>query len=300
MSQHFKTGRKFLAAAIAAFAAATIAAPANAASDSFITEGIKSADGAWPWQVRLFDGPQDPMGFCGGSLIDERWVLTAAHCVEGGYIPMVGYGANNLANLSRVGVEAVFIHPDYSLEAEEYGDVALLKLAEPVPSELLVELADDGTDASLDEYALTVSGWGATFDENLDPTILDLFNLAVRNNPGAVMRKAVKSGDMRVPEDLREATIDHIDHEFCKQRYESLGAGFKVSNTEICAGSPGTGKDSCYGDSGGPLVAKLPDGSFRQVGIVSWGYECGHPVFPGIYARVSSFVPWIDSVMKDN
>ncbi|MCB2076871.1 MAG: serine protease [Novosphingobium sp.] len=300
MSQHSFNGRNFIAAAILACTAAVASVPANAASDSFITQGIKSADGAWPWQVRLFDGDQDTMGFCGGSLINERWVLTAAHCVEGGYIPVVGYGANNLNKLQRVGVETVVIHPDYSLQAEEYGDVALLKLAEPVPANLLIQLADQDVDASLAEYPLTVSGWGATFDENLDPTILDLFNIAYSKNPGETMRKAVKSGDMSVPEDLREASIEYIDRNFCKERYSSLGAGFKVSNTEICAGAPGTGKDSCYGDSGGPLVAKLPDGSFRLAGVVSWGYECGHPVFPGIYARVSSFVPWIKSVMESN
>lgn len=297
MSHFLSRSRTLLAAALTACAVAT---SAQAASDSFITQGIESKDGAWPWQVRLFDGPQDPAGFCGGSLIDERWVLTAAHCVEGGYIPMVGYGANTLNELTRVAVEAVFIHPNYSPEAEEYGDVALLKLAEAVPAQYLVQLADDSVNASVAQYPLTVSGWGATFDENLDPTILQLFNLAVRNNPGATMRKAVKNGDMRVPEKLREASIEHIDDEFCKQRYASLGAGWKVSSTEICAGAPGTGKDSCYGDSGGPLVAQLPDGSFRQVGVVSWGYECGHPVFPGIYARVSSFRPWIASIQQAN
>ena len=163
MSQYSTLGRKFFAAAIAACAAAVFTVPANAASDSFITQGIKAADGAWPWQVRLFDGKDDPMGFCGGSVINERWVLTAAHCVEGGYIPVVGYGANNLANLKRVGVEKVIIHPDYTVEAEEYGDVALLKLAEPIPSELIVKLADDDVNASVADYPLTVSGWGATF-----------------------------------------------------------------------------------------------------------------------------------------
>ncbi|MFN0264831.1 serine protease [Tepidamorphus sp. 3E244] len=300
MSQYFSTGRKFAAAAIAALSLGAFAGTANAASDSFITQGVKAADDAWPWQVRLFDGEQDPSGFCGGSLIDERWVLTAAHCVEGGYVPVVGYGANTLKELSRVGVEQVFVHPDYSFEAEEYGDVALLKLSEPVPTDLLVEMADGDVDAKLAEYPLTVSGWGATFDDKLDPTILDLFNLANRENPGAVMRKAVKSGDMSIPEELREASIEYIDHEFCKQRYGSLGSNWKVSNTELCAGAPGTGKDSCYGDSGGPLVAKLPDGSYRQVGVVSWGYECGHPVFPGIYARVSKFVPWINETMSKN
>ncbi|MCB1473340.1 MAG: serine protease [Rhodobiaceae bacterium] len=300
MSQHSTVGRKIIAAAFAACTLVALSAPAGAKSDGFITQGIKSVDGAWPWQVRLFDGPDDPAGFCGGSLIDERWVLTAAHCVEGGYIPMVGYGGNTLAGLKRVAVDSVTVHPDYSPEAAEYGDVALLKLAEPVPAKLLVKLSDPSVDAALANYPMTVTGWGATFDENLDPTINALFNLAVRNNPGLALRSAVKDGNMQVPENLREASIDLIDHEFCKKRYGSLGEGWKISNTEICAGAPGTGKDSCYGDSGGPLVAQLPDGSFRQVGVVSWGYECGHPVFPGVYARVSSFVPWIKSVMQGN
>lgn len=137
MSQLSHCGRTFAAAAIIACAAATVSAPALAKSDGFITQGVESRDGAWPWQVRLFDGADDPSGFCGGSIIDERWVLTAAHCVEGGFKPVVGYGANTLGELRRVEVEATFVHPDYTPEAEEYADMALLKLASPVPADLL-------------------------------------------------------------------------------------------------------------------------------------------------------------------
>ncbi|MGE3306627.1 MAG: trypsin-like serine protease, partial [Rhizobiaceae bacterium] len=83
-------------------------------------------------------------------------------------------------------------------------------------------------------------------------------------------------------------------------QYTALGSPYlAVAPIEICAGTPGTGRDSCNGDSGGPLVAER-DGGWVQLGVVSWGYKCGHPVFPGVYARVASFRPWIDQTMASN
>ncbi len=78
--------------------------------------------------------------------------------------------------------------------------------------------------------------------------------------------------------------------------------GFSIGDTEICATGPPGGKDSCFGDSGGPLVVAA-DGTPRgyvQVGVVSWGPQCGNPLYPGVYTRVSSFADWINKTQAAN
>ncbi|MCP4306828.1 MAG: trypsin-like serine protease, partial [bacterium] len=73
------------------------------------------------------------------------------------------------------------------------------------------------------------------------------------------------------------------------------------AQTEICAGSPAGAKDSCYGDSGGPLVAKVDNSrGYIQVGVVSWGAQCGNPVLPGVYNRLSRFNDWVRDQMTVN
>ena len=67
-----------------------------------------------------------------------------------------------------------------------------------------------------------------------------------------------------------------------------------------CAGSPAGAKDSCYGDSGGPLVVADENGKYVQVGVVSWGSQCGNPVLPGVYNKLSRFAPWVQDQMAAN
>lgn len=68
----------------------------------------------------------------------------------------------------------------------------------------------------------------------------------------------------------------------------------------LCAGNIQEQKrvDSCQGDSGGPLMCERPGESWVVYGVTSWGYGCGVKDSPGVYTKVSSFVPWIKSVTK--
>ncbi len=76
---------------------------------------------------------------------------------------------------------------------------------------------------------------------------------------------------------------------------------FAIGDTEICATGLAGGKDSCFGDSGGPLVVTADnERGYAQVGIVSWGPQCGNPLYPGVYTRVSSFSKWIKDNMSAN
>jgi secreted trypsin-like serine protease len=108
--------------------------------------------------------------------------------------------------------------------------------------------------------------------------------------------------ELQAPRKLHEVDIQVIEPTECKSVYQSLNVpAFSIGDTEICATGLSGGKDSCFGDSGGPLVAAADnERGYAQVGIVSWGPQCGNPLYPGVYTRVSSFSKWIKDNMSAN
>ena len=86
-----------------------------------------------------------------------------------------------------------------------------------------------------------------------------------------------------------------MSKETCEGSYRN-----ELHESMLCAGLPGGGKDSCKGDSGGPMVCKGPDGRYIVHGVTSWGYGCARPGRPGVYARVSFLIKWIEDKMKNN
>lgn len=289
--------------------AASFAVPAYAEiTGEFITSGKTAADGAWPWQVRLMGDFDNQTGFCGGSFITEQWILTAAHCLvndEGNAETsvVVGYGSNYQSQLKLIGSAAVFVHPAY---LEGYvADVALVKLSEPVSGAKWIEIATPAREEQLTKpgSTLTVTGWGSLWDfAGFEESIW------LRDGRAIVGPKALlASGELLSPDQLREVDIQLISFDECNASYEAFGeltgqSGYKLAPSEICAGAPEGAKDSCYGDSGGPLVAAAPDNQqgYLQVGVVSWGIQCGNPALPGVYTRVSTFYDWIKDTVLSN
>jgi prostatin (serine protease 8) len=274
-------------------------------TEEFIVGGSPAADGAWPWQVRLLDSMDPQSGFCGGSLISNQWVLTAAHCVvmDGKTIDsvVVGYGSTMQSKLKLVPSAKIIVHPDYM--KENHADLALVKLADPLPDAQWVSIADAATEQKLvtPGATLVVTGWGALWD------FAGFEEALYSRNKGfseVDTHKLLTANALVSPEQLHQVEIEMISNDECAAAYkaysEAIQDNLVISQTELCAGSPAGAKDSCYGDSGGPLVVADDAGKYYQVGVVSWGSQCGNPVLPGVYNKLSRFQPWVQDQMSAN
>lgn len=225
----------------------------------------------FPWQVSLRSlGAVGATHFCGGSIIDANWVVTAAHCCSGQssltmHVVAGGIELNTNEGVEqRADVDEIIMHPDYS-SSRLTNDICLLKLSQSLewtdavkPTTLPEqnEETDEGTD-------VIVTGWGT-----------------------------LSSGAISLPNKLHKVTVPVISDENCGQDYAE--SGYDIADSMICAGLPQGGKDSCQGDSGGPFIHAETK---TLLGIVSWGIGCAEPGYPGVYTQVSYYVDWISQSM---
>lgn len=246
-------------------------AHAGAATSPRIIGGVAVPQGTYPWATALLTANQsDPFQaqFCGGSLIESRWVLTAAHCVNqlsSANQIQVAVGIENLNQVTtsdRAAVAAIYVHPNYD-DLTNDNDIALLELTSPV-SNTTVPLADTTLMQSIvTGDPLTIIGWG---------------NMSATGN--------------NYPNLLQEAEVFLFDFATCNTAYTG-----DLTNNMICAGIPDTGgKDTCQGDSGGPMVYDDGTGTWHQMGITSFGEDCATPDFPGVYTRVANYIDWINEI----
>ncbi|XP_067125527.1 clotting factor B-like [Centruroides vittatus] len=243
--------------------------PANAPS----VVGGETADlFSWPWMASLHKGGSRSFNYqCGASIIKDRYILTAAHCFDSGskkhsdYIVKVGGRKRNEGRNYRI--SRISIHPRYR-SGQYYNDIAILKLNSSIPNVTPVLMPSRKN--RYNGKTATVIGWGDT------------------------------SYGGRPAESLQQAVIRVIPNNQCNTSYSrlkisSLPKG--ITSGFVCAGMSSGGKDACQGDSGGPLVTSSSSG-WKIIGIVSFGYQCAKPGFPGVYTRVSNYLKWISQNTK--
>lgn len=254
--------RRMLITTLVLLLAAVFAPAAHADQTSrgqpFIVGGEDVSIGDHPYTVYLVDGRG--IQFCGGTLVDDDTVLTAAHCAAAVRPYDLGVVAGRqdtrMPDGIETGVRSVWLAPGYQ-DPTAGNDIAVLKLDRVVPyrparlpSTRDADLYQPGTRAM-------VLGWGRLWE----------------------------GGDKST--ELQGATLPVMSDSRCARVYGSYDPA-----TMMCAGYPQGGVDACHGDSGGPLVV-----GDVLIGIVSWGDGCARPGKPGVYTRVSAYSEHVESLL---
>ncbi|XP_017881922.1 uncharacterized protein LOC108626033 isoform X2 [Ceratina calcarata] len=244
----------------------------QAPSQARIVGGGSSSAGSWPWQVALYkEGDYQ----CGGALINDRWILSAAHCF---------YHAQDEYWVARIGatrrgsfpspyeqvlrLDHISLHPDY-IDNGFINDIAMLRLEAQVTFSDYVRPVCLPQSEPRSGTMCTVTGWGQLFE------IGRIF-----------------------PDTLQEVQLPVISTEECRRKTLFLPL-YRITSGMLCAGLKDGGRDACLGDSGGPLVCSGSDNKYTLHGITSNGYGCARPGRPGVYTKVHHYLPWIEYTISN-
>jgi len=258
-----------------------------------IVNGAPARLNAWPWIAALgYDDPNrgNLSYLCGSTLITDKHVLTAAHCVVGGHTPVavrlgehVLYDDNDGASPEEYKVVKITPHERYSPRSFA-NDIAIVEFEKAVtykngiqpaclPSLSPKSFEPPSSKEKLVSEGVLIAGWGAT--------------------------------GFRQPtsDKLLQGTISVVSEESCKEKFSAF-KNVNIGPKQICALDPNNKIDACQGDSGGPLVVLKRDTNEERryryflVGVVSYGYKCAEPGFPGVYTRVNEYDDWIRNVLN--
>ncbi|XP_078318807.1 neurotrypsin-like isoform X2 [Crassostrea virginica] len=237
-----------------------------------IVGGHTSSPGKWPWLASIFlhIPPMSQEQFCAGSLVNDEWILTAAHCFDRTTDKRdirIRLGEFNLRHHDpseqTFNATELFIHPLYTSSSHDF-DIALIRLNRPADTSsdyvnnICLPVASENP--FQDDYCY-VAGWGNT-------------------GSTASSRTAV----------LQEAKMPLIDNAVCKGIYSQL------TSNMMCGGYIFGGIDTCQGDSGGPLSCRRSN-QWEVGGVISWGNGCAQVLKPGVYTRTMPFLTWITDTM---
>jgi secreted trypsin-like serine protease len=252
-----------------------------------------------PWQAQIFaatherDYSQATLRdyrlwelnhICGGALIANNWIVTAAHCVLDGRFDKassrIRLGTNDVSvnDGQSFAIDRVIIHSDYSAKTR-LNDIALIRIAGNLnwpdeQNELIAKIPLHGTlpaGPRLEPWqVMSVTGWGVT-------------------STGAIPRASAL---------LKQLDLKRLPTDLCRQVLR--GGSTKIDDSVICALAEEG--DTCQGDSGGPLTVEIDDSGSRNrlavlVGVVSWGRGCAIKGNPGVYTRITSHLNWIRRAM---
>jgi len=240
--------------------------------DLFIIGGHPAEPHAYPWQISLQVRRSGAWGHnCGGSIVDENTVVTAAHCCYGHNAAdmQIVAGAQFLSkdednSKQTVTLSNLIIHEDYDPNSLGINDICLIKVESPFSFD---EAVAPATLPKQDEQPEDLvdcenSGWGNT-NQN-----------GVHN-----------------PDELQVVVTPVIPQDVCEDLWSKHG--MHINDGNICSGEKNKG--CCNGDSGGPLMCPSESGDKTMHGIVSWGHvPCGQAEYPGVFTRTAHFMDWIE------
>ncbi|XP_007090895.1 serine protease 1 [Panthera pardus] len=235
---------------------AAVAFPVD--DDDKIVGGYTCPRNSVPYQVSLNSGYH----FCGGSLINSLWVVSAAHCYKSRI--QVRLGEHNIAvsegSEQFINSAKVIRHPRYNANTID-NDIMLIKLSSPATLNSRVSAISLPRSCAPSGSQCLISGWGnvQSFGENY-PDVLQCLKAPILTDSA------------------------------CRKAYPG-----QITSNMICLGFLEGGKDSCQGDSGGPVVCNN-----QLQGIVSWGAGCAQRGKPGVYTKVCNYVSWIQQTIAAN
>lgn len=224
-----------------------------------------------PW------GSQQYMQHCAGVILTSRHVMSAAHCFQ--------YNANTRRSYSNPKYWKIRVGSSYRNRG---GVIHDMKLIIPHPDFDKVYYTND--------IAIVVASKQFIFNNNVKQSTIIKQDVEIK--PDSICQLAgwgvLEPGGPQ-PDLLQHTTLTTIDTKICNYRYSTIGA-LVQEDSMMCAGRLDmTGPDGCYGDSGGPLIYKG-----LVVGLVSFGYSCGHRYFPGVYTKVSHYTNWVVDTVNNN
>ncbi|CAH0730385.1 unnamed protein product, partial [Brenthis ino] len=244
-----------------------------------IVGGVAATEAEFPHMALLGYGKTESSSqwLCGGSIISERYILTAGHCTSSRDFGNVTYARTALQrrtepinSLRTYKIKNIIKHPEYN-PPHRYNDIALLEV---------------DRDMQLDQFAV--------------PACLDLgspntYDRALASGWGATKNRGSNA------DELQKVVLEKFSTGECSELFPSMRLmvnGFD-EKTQICYGDKNMSKDTCQGDSGGPLQLKHKQINcmYTVIGVTSFGRACGYIGEPGIYTRVAAYVPWIESVV---
>ncbi|KAM9820244.1 uncharacterized protein ACB057_000846 [Neosynchiropus ocellatus] len=235
----------------------------KSSNDLRIVGGEECPPGQCPWQARILN--EKHIGFCGGTILNEYIILTAAHCMSRARYIYVKLGEFDILgdhkNEATHQVEKITRHNGFKSTTYEH-DIALIKLTEPIK-----------------------------FTRYILPACLPEMNFAEKvlmRQPEGLVSGFGRKGERAAPSTvLQRLSVPYVDRQVCLE-----SSNLRIHSTMFCAGYDEIAKDACQGDSGGPHVTRYRD-TYFVTGVVSWGEGCARDGKYGVYTQVSKYLDWI-------